>query len=326
MRGILYSLVLAIALVASTAAQVTSTADSGAGSLREAVSSTPDGGTITFDASLSGKTVDLTGGEIVIDKTLTINASSLSDGVAISGNDVSRVFRISVTGNLTLEDLTICNGRVVAGLNGGGVMVASSGVLAMESCTIFDCRASSGGAIYADGTVSLNRSTLANNHAYGGGGAISVQSLGSATLNQCTISDNTARTSSGGIAFSSGTFSIENSIVAGNMAPSDPNISGAPTSAAGTNLTSGDPNLAPLSDYGGPTYTMPPLVDSPAIDVAGMTDPGGTDQRGFPRFEGEQLDIGAVGRGLLRSSSHRRLFVVQSPTQQALLVQPFNSV
>ena len=55
-----------------------------------------------------------------------------------------------------------------------------------------------------------------------------------------------------------------------------------------------DPLLAPLGDYGGPTQTMPPLPGSPAIDAAGSTDPGGTDQRGLPRFVNGALDIGAV--------------------------------
>ena len=45
---------------------------------------------------------------------------------------------------------------------------------------------------------------------------------------------------------------------------------------------------------------MHPLIGSPAIDAGGTTDPGGADQRGFPRFvDGDasgtaQLDIGAV--------------------------------
>ena len=54
------------------------------------------------------------------------------------------------------------------------------------------------------------------------------------------------------------------------------------------------PQLAPLGDFGGPTQTMPPMLGSPAINAAGNMNPGGTDQRGFPRFIGGMLDIGAV--------------------------------
>ena len=64
--------------------------------------------------------------------------------------------------------------------------------------------------------------------------------------------------------------------------------------APGTVTLVTDPLLAPLGDYGGPTQTRPPLPGSPAIDNAGSFNPGGTDQRGFPRFFNNMLDIGAV--------------------------------
>ena len=57
----------------------------------------------------------------------------------------------------------------------------------------------------------------------------------------------------------------------------------------------GDPNLGPLADNGGPTLTHALMTDSPAINAgsnalvpAGAT----TDQRGLPRFVGV-VDIGA---------------------------------
>ena len=52
-----------------------------------------------------------------------------------------------------------------------------------------------------------------------------------------------------------------------------------------------DPKLAPLGDYGGPTETMPPLSDSPAIDAA-VASTSVIDQRGFLRVG--IPDIGAV--------------------------------
>jgi hypothetical protein len=63
----------------------------------------------------------------------------------------------------------------------------------------------------------------------------------------------------------------------------------------GNNLTTGDPQLAALGNYGGPTQTMPPLPGSRAKDKASL---GiltlSMDQRGFPRLIGSALDIGAV--------------------------------
>ena len=87
-------------------------------------------------------------------------------------------------------------------------------------------------------------------------------------------------------------------IVAGNAALSGSDLVGS-FAASGNNLTDGDPLLAPLGNYGGPTPTMPPLPGSPAID-AGSDDATNapysfaTDQRGFPRWSGPHVDLGAV--------------------------------
>jgi hypothetical protein len=91
---------------------------------------------------------------------------------------------------------------------------------------------------------------------------------------------------------------IENSIIAGNHSGTgDPNYEngGSGVTREGRNITSGDPMLAPLGFYGGPTRTMPPYPDSPVIDIGGGT--GNTpnvDQRGQPRITGGRLDLGAV--------------------------------
>src|SRR5262249_12363246 len=62
------------------------------------------------------------------------------------------------------------------------------------------------------------------------------------------------------------------------------------------NLTNGNPLLAPLGNYGGPTQTMPPLAGSPAIDAGNDSAASAflTDQRGLPRLSGAHVHIGAV--------------------------------
>ena len=85
---------------------------------------------------------------------------------------------------------------------------------------------------------------------------------------------------------------MRNSIVAGNE--NEFQTTNFVDLALGSNIDAGDPLLAPLGDYGGPTHTMPPLPGSPAINSGGSSNPGGTDQRGFPRFINNFLDIGAV--------------------------------
>ena len=89
-----------------------------------------------------------------------------------------------------------------------------------------------------------------------------------------------ARDSSGGVFVFGGTdVTIGQSIIAGNTGSSGDFDSGNIDEPLGSNLLTGDPQLAPLGDYGGPTQTMHPLAGSPAILLG--DDTTRTDQRGF---------------------------------------------
>src|SRR6478672_3264449 len=52
---------------------VTNTNDSGPGSLRQAFADAQDGDTIQFDPALNGQTINLTSGELLINKNININ-------------------------------------------------------------------------------------------------------------------------------------------------------------------------------------------------------------------------------------------------------------
>ncbi|MEZ4642689.1 MAG: hypothetical protein R3E31_08135 [Chloroflexota bacterium] len=71
---------------------VSNTNNSGVGSLRWAITNAISGDTIQFNAALSGQTITLTSGEIIINKNLTIDGSALASPVTISGNNNSRIF------------------------------------------------------------------------------------------------------------------------------------------------------------------------------------------------------------------------------------------
>ena len=77
LRCLLFILLLAVAAgpgaIGAATLLVTTTADNGAGSLRAGVAAAADGDNIQFDAALNGQTISLTGGELVIDKNITIN-------------------------------------------------------------------------------------------------------------------------------------------------------------------------------------------------------------------------------------------------------------
>jgi hypothetical protein len=212
----------------------------------------------------------------------------------------------AAAGAVTLNNSTLAN-DTAAGGNGG----RSYDVLGQAGLGGFG----GGGAIYAAaGAVTLNNSTLANDTAAGGNGGVGLDgtgrvgfgrggaiyaAAGAVTLNNSTLANNTAAghslgTRGGGLYNASSNLTLNNSIIAGNSSDNiEPNIHG--SWSGSNNLLGGDPKLAPLGDYGGPTQTMALLPGSPALDAGdpSFSAPGATDQRGFARISGAAVDIGA---------------------------------
>lgn len=262
-------------------------------SLREAIAAATYPDVIHFTAALNGGTLTLSHGPLTPAESMEIDASSLPNGVSLSGNNATRVMEVAPGRSVTLRSLSIINGRA----NGGsfpasvGAGILNNGTLALSSVTLSgNVAAGQGGALYNAGTLSLANATLSGNSAGSQGGALASAS-GSAVLNHCTLSANTATTQGGGLACLSGSVSLTNTVVAGNTAASASNVQG---TVSGTgNLLAGNPMLAPLANYGGATRTMPPLPGSPVIDaVAGTT--LATDQRGAARPVGPLPDMGAA--------------------------------
>src|SRR5437016_2051876 len=72
---------------------VTTTADSGPGSLRAAIAAANDGDTIQFDPALNGQTIDLTSAELAINKNITINGPGPNQ-LVVNGSFTFRIFHI----------------------------------------------------------------------------------------------------------------------------------------------------------------------------------------------------------------------------------------
>ncbi|MEN8692976.1 MAG: beta/gamma crystallin-related protein, partial [Desulfobacterales bacterium] len=89
---------------------VTSIADDGPGSLRQVMAEVRNGTVIGFAPNLNGQEILLTK-EISTLKRLTIDASDLSSGIRISGNNSSRIFSVLPSATLVLNNLTITGGR-----------------------------------------------------------------------------------------------------------------------------------------------------------------------------------------------------------------------
>ncbi|MBX7104849.1 MAG: right-handed parallel beta-helix repeat-containing protein, partial [Gemmataceae bacterium] len=205
---------------------VTTTGDSGPGSLRQAVLDAnidADTSGITFDPAVfaGATTVTLTGGEIPVTESVSITGQG-ANLTTLSGFNPNRLFAITGTTTLTLTGLTVCQG---SGGNGGAINVGVGGSVALNSCTVRDNHASFGGAIYfanGAGTSSLTATatTFSNNSSSFGGGAISMGSQMNATLKNCTLSGNSAATNGGAISLLSftGTLQIQNCTITKNTA------------------------------------------------------------------------------------------------------------
>jgi 1-phosphatidylinositol phosphodiesterase len=274
------------------------TDNAGVGSLRQALADVDASGIVTFAPALSGQTITLTSGQLTLSKNITIDASSLPCGIQVSGNNSSRVMEIAANNTVTLDSLTLKNGRATGADFGGGILIGNGAVVTVNRSTISGNVAAAGGGIYCNqATLTVNSSTLSGNHASGflaggyGGGLYAYNST--VPINQSTISGNTFTPgfnsgSGGGIATYGSSVTVQNSIVAGNSTPDIGTLNGASPSGP-NNIAGGNPLLAPLGNYGGPTATMPPLPGSPAIDGCTGGTSCTTDQRGRPRWSEPSL-------------------------------------
>jgi hypothetical protein len=306
---------------------VTTLADSGPGSLRQAICNAearPGPDVVTFDPSLSGGVIALTSAQLAIgDKTggITITATNLPNGVALDGQGARRVFSVAAGSVVTLDSLTVTNGNA-GGDRGGGLL--NQGNATVRRCTFVGNNAVAGGAInniFGAASLTVEHCTFVNNRASGGyGGAVLNDGGPTLSARHCTVVSNTATGPGGGFSFYNGPVTVSHCLVAYNTDNgTGPDVATATSpltssynllrngtgsgiangvngNLAGTSGSPINPHLGALKNNGGPTPTMLPIPGSPARETG---DPafiglGLADQRGFPRVAGQRLDIGAV--------------------------------
>lgn len=178
-------------------------------------------------------------------------------------------------------------------------------------------------------TVNLTNSTVSGNSANDGAGVYNAGTA-AATVNSnfSTIASNTAATQGGGLSQvgGGGVTNLKNSIVANNTAPTGPDIFGVITSqdynhvrnttggtffassakggfnALANDVTGTDPELSPLGNNVGPTFTHHLSATSPVLNTIpnGVNDcgiaPFAMDQRTVIRPQNAACDKGAVER------------------------------
>ena len=192
-RGGLVCLCLALACLAwcvppagAATRTVTTTTDRdngsytpGNASLREAVKYANSGDTVEFGVN---GTFTLTLGEIVINKTLTIqgnNQSVLDSNTTVSGGASSRVFNIT-GGAVTIKNLIVTQGYTDLDPGGGGI--SNLGTLTLDTVRVTNCTADyrNGGGVLSLGDLTLLNCYISGNQVLGlwSGGGVCVYSTG----------------------------------------------------------------------------------------------------------------------------------------------------
>ncbi len=317
---------------------VTSSLDSGPGSLRQAIHDACVGDNITFDMTQVTSPITLTSGELAINKGLTITGPNT---LTISGNNLSRIFNINASAaTVSISGLTLRDGKPVGGGFGGGAILiengASAGAVNLTGLTITNNDVSAagnplGGGIDNDGgVVTIDRCSVVNNVATFRGGAIQNQGFGSMVITNSTIAGNTAGTTgigggirtlspltltndtifgnsaqtAGNISNSGGTITFGNTIIAGGTlvgsGGSGPDING-------TGFSSSDFNLIQDTSTGTITGTTTHNITGVSPNLQALGNYGGTTPTLLPKPASPVINAGDTGlvsgtdqRGFLR--------------------------
>lgn len=263
--------------------------------------------------------------------TISVGTGAVLDSVTIRGGNANDAPSVTYGGaiyiasssspslvNCTLVDNTASQ---------GGAIYQSVGNLELRSCTIaFNSTTSLGGGLRtAGGYTTIYNSTITHNSASAGGGIMNYSDL---RLFNCSLCYNESPAPKPGgnppcsgircvFGYGGSTpVTLTNCILWGNLHEPqilsldvtatncivqnglDPATMGPPYFTL-TNISLEDPLIVPFGNYGGPTWTVPTLPGSPAIDM-GVATSDTTDQRGFPRpIDGDDdssaiIDIGAT--------------------------------
>jgi len=269
----------------------------------------------------------------ILDTTISVNQGFVGAGLFLAGNDApAEILDSVISGNMGLigggiafyyptDDITIARTTIsgnTATYLGGGIALYGTfgGKITIDSSTISGNSAGvAGGGLafyYASDLVTIQNSTISGNQAPFVGGAFIGYASGGLDISFSTISGNTGTTAFGGLYHYGNDLPLDNTIIAGNISPTDPDISGGATFVLNYSLVEDpgsativqnagaivgvDPQLGPLQNNGGPTETHLPALNSVAIDAGdpAYVPPPATDQRGFARKVAAAVDMGAV--------------------------------
>ena len=265
---------LALALLPGAARaanfSVTNTADTGAGSLRQAIAaagaSTDPADVITFDPAAFGataQTITLTSGELaggVTGKTLTIVGPGRSR-LAVSGGGASRVLEVTA-GTVNASGMTLMNGATTTA--GGGVLVDTGATLTLANVAVQNSTVTGafGGGVYSSGALTMTDCVVSGNTSTEEGGGV-FSTGGTLTLTRCAVVGNTGGLYSGGVGTDSdGAATLTNCTLANNVSSGNSGAgldnygNGGSTLVSCTLTGNRSPGAGGILNEGGSTLTL----------------------------------------------------------------------
>lgn len=213
---------LSIGVAQGATLTVTSLADSGPGSLRDAITAANASAGIadTINFGVSG-TITLASRLPDIDDDVTIDGKGKS--ITVCGNNAVQVLFVSAGKTLKLAEVTIANGHCASPCSGGAIL--NVGTLKVSSSTFSGNSALLGGAIHNFGTLEVTGSTFSGNSARVGG---AIHNFDTLTVIGSKFLGNSA-TGIGGAIHNFDTLTVTDSTFSGNSA-----------TVASDNISSGD--------------------------------------------------------------------------------------
>ncbi len=233
-------------------------------SLREAITNANNDLATSADctAGSGNDTIVFAGGVTTITLGSTLPHITDTDGLAIdgggditiSGNDLYRILMVDNGIPLTLQNLTVADGRCVSCI--GAAIYNSGGTLTITNSTVSGHNGGLGGAIYSSGgTLIIANSIFSDNisTSYGGG----IANTGVLTITDSTFSGNTGgEFAGGGAIYSDDSLTITNSTFSNNTSGRGAIFNGGPATITNSTFTGN----SGVNDGGGGVYNQGTLT------------------------------------------------------------------
>ena len=179
---------------------------------------------LTYRTILSAEAVPTQG------STLTQNVTGFHTVTFGGGDDTTALTKPAIIDGVWLTDGSANSMAGVGNPNtrGGGAIVPSGAHV--RNCVVMDCEAIEGGGLYLMPGATVSGTLVMNNSAEDGGGVYAdntdVSADSRAHILSCTIANNEASSTGGGLYMEDGAVMNVNTVVFGNKAGSDKNVSG----------------------------------------------------------------------------------------------------